>query len=286
MNVKEEEFKVTTSDGLAIAATVFRPEKENGKAILMVPASGMKQTYYQNYFAFLARNGFTTVTFDYRGVGKSLAGNIRKFDAHMHDWGEKDLAGMLDWIKNNLACKKLFVVTNSVGGQILGLAENCGLIDGAVMIASAHGYYGNWKWPVNFIVKYFWGKFAPNVIRKKGYFTGKKFGLGDDLPPQIALEWAAWCLEPDFFFGIYPESVTGRYGKMRIPILSYSFDDDWLANDFRVDKLMAKYSGANITRRHVAAKKTVLKRIGHTGFFKKELEGTLWAETLEWLSDH
>ena len=281
-----EELQVIAADGVTLAATLFRPAVDNGGAILIVPATGVTQAYYFRYAEFLSRHGFTVMLFDYRGVGKSLSGDIRDFQAQMHDWGEQDLAAMLDWIKANLPPQKLFVVTNSVGGQIFGLAENCNLIDGAVMIAAAHGYCGNWKWPASFMVKTFWKRVAPRLIRRQGYFPGNSMGLGEDLPAGIAREWGSWCLEPDFLFGKYPDFVTRRYEQLQIPILSYSFDDDRLANAFRVDKLMDKFSGAEIERRHVFVADTVLEKIGHIGFFRKELQETLWTDTLGWLSEN
>lgn len=42
----------------------------------------------------------------------------------MHEWGEKDIVGIINWITEHYPSASLLVVRHSVGGQIVGLAEN------------------------------------------------------------------------------------------------------------------------------------------------------------------
>lgn len=62
---------VETKDGQHIAARFFRPQGEPKDSVLIVPAMGVTQDYYQPFASWLATQGFIAATFDYRGTGLS-----------------------------------------------------------------------------------------------------------------------------------------------------------------------------------------------------------------------
>jgi alpha-beta hydrolase superfamily lysophospholipase len=72
---------VETKDGQRIAARFFRPQGEPKGSVLIVPAMGVTQDYYQPFASWLARQGFTAATFDYRGTGLSRPRELRGFKA-------------------------------------------------------------------------------------------------------------------------------------------------------------------------------------------------------------
>ncbi len=52
-----------------------------------------------------------------------------------------------------------------------------------------------------------------------------------------------------------------------------------------LDSLNAFYTGAPITRRHVAPAEVGVRRVGHFGYFAERSRETLWRESLVWLRE-
>jgi len=66
-----EPFEIQARDGHRLGATLFRPASSNGRALQIYAAAGVKQEYYGEFAAYLSERGFTVLTFDYRGIGRS-----------------------------------------------------------------------------------------------------------------------------------------------------------------------------------------------------------------------
>ena len=62
-------------------------------AVLVVPAMGVEQQYYAAFAHWLAARGYFVVTFDYRGMGHSRRGSLRRLKADVLTWAEQDTAG-------------------------------------------------------------------------------------------------------------------------------------------------------------------------------------------------
>ena len=90
------EQEITTADGHRIIARFFVPVADTVGAILVVPAMGTPQTYYEHFAAWAAGQGFLTATFDYRGTGLSGPRDLRGFRADILDWARLDCAAMVD----------------------------------------------------------------------------------------------------------------------------------------------------------------------------------------------
>ena len=83
--------------GHALAASVFeRPGSDT--AVLVNAATGVPRQFYKYFAAYLRDHGWTTVTYDYRGIGGSTPANLRGFDARMRDWALIDMPAVIDWL--------------------------------------------------------------------------------------------------------------------------------------------------------------------------------------------
>jgi predicted alpha/beta hydrolase len=83
---------VTTADGHRIAARFFHPRGEPKGAVLIAPAMGVSQDYYQPFASWLTQQGYTAATFEYRGTGLSRPRALRSFKADIFDWARLDCA--------------------------------------------------------------------------------------------------------------------------------------------------------------------------------------------------
>ena len=112
-----ETFRLAARDGYALGATLFRPRADSGRAALVMAATGVPQEYYAKFAAYLAGRGFTVLTFDYRGIGRSRSGDIRALNARMRDWAELDGAAALAVIKETR--QKVLVVGHQLHFRVL-----------------------------------------------------------------------------------------------------------------------------------------------------------------------
>ena len=268
------EVALTAADGYRLGATLF----EGGeRAVLIMPASGVPQPYYARFAAFLAGRGFTVLTFDYRGIGRSLHGDVRRVDARMRDWALLDAAAAFDVLKNH----EILVVGHSFGGQALGLLPEPERIARALVVGSQSGYWRHWPalgrawmWPATHFV-------LPVVSRLHGCFPGSRFGFGEDLPRGVAIEWASWCRHPRYLVGAL--GVEERYRRVATPLRAYAISDDAFAPERAVAALLELYPNAPGELRRVTPGELGMKTIGHFGFFREAFRDSLWPEAADWL---
>jgi len=278
-----DSIHIQATDGFRLAGTIYQPEGRTDKVVLINAGTGIVQRYYYDYAIFLREEGFGAVTFDYRGIGESRPKTLNGFPAAMRDWGQKDIAGVIDWISKELNPTKIFVVGHSAGGQLVGLANNNNLVNAMITIAAQSGYWGHWRSIQRYRLALLWFILIPLLTRIFGYFPSKRVGLGENLPKGVALEWASWCRNPNYLFGYGKELDLTHYESFSVPVLAYSFDDDSYATKRAVDALLLGYTNAEVTRKHIFPEDIGVRSIGHFGFFREQFRDSLWRDTNEWL---
>lgn len=279
----DADLRITARDGFRLAATLFEPEgaRDRETAVLINSATAVPRGYYDAFARFLAERGFSVVTYDYRGIGGSRPKSLARFRAHLWEWAEKDQAGALDWVSQHLKPRRLLVVGHSVGGQILGLADNNNKVDALLTVAAQDGYLGHWPRREQPKLALRWYVMAPVLTRVFGYLPGW-VGIKEDLPAGVAREWARWCRQPGFLFHGAEERRRG-FARFDRPLLAYSFADDAFAPRPAVESLLSFYSNAQRSHRHIALREAGAESIGHFGFFRQRFQDSLWREAAEWL---
>src|SRR5688500_20048908 len=117
----KEYLRIVTTDGFVLSATRFSPENPASKVVLINSDTGVKQKFYASFSAYLAKEGYTVYTYDYRGVGHSRPKTLRGFNASMRDWGVWDYHTMLQNIFQTHVNARVIVMGHTVGGQLVGL---------------------------------------------------------------------------------------------------------------------------------------------------------------------
>ena len=267
------EITLTAADGYQLGAAVFG---SGGRPVLIMPATGVPQSYYAKFAAYLAERGFSALTFDYRGIGRSRFTDVRKLVARMRDWALLDAAAAFRFFSSDI-----LVVGHSFGGQALGLLPEPERIAAALVVGSQSGYWRHWPalgkvwmWPATHLG-------LPAVTKLLGYFPGSRLGFGEDLPAGVATEWASWCRHPRYLVGAL--GVDAAYARVRSPLRAYAISDDPFAPLGAVRALGALYPNSRWETRRVAPRELGVKRIGHFGFFRERFRDSLWRETADWL---
>ena len=278
-----EQVELRAGDGYALGATLFRPAAPGARAVLVQAATGVRQDYYARFAEFLAARGFTVLTFDYRGIGRSRPERLRGMRAAMRDWALLDAAAAWNCLEEIHPGSKMLVVGHSFGGQSLGLLPRPERVAGALVVGSQSGYWRHWPalgraWmmPTTYVL-------LPAISRLLGYFPSSRLGFGEDLPAGVAIEWASWCRDPDYLVGAL--GADAAYARFAAPLRAYAIADDAFAPLGAVRALMKLYPSARSEVRVVQPRDVGAASIGHFGFFRERFRDTLWREAAEWLGE-
>jgi len=274
-----ETREIEIAEGQAIVARFFRPEGEIRGAVLIVPAMGVVQTFYAPLAQWLARQGFFTFTFDFRGMGLARPrpqGSLRGFDVDLLGWARVDCAAMVDQVRREAPGQPLTWLGHSLGGQILPFVPNREAVAKMITVASGSGYWRENSPHLRRFAWLLWYGVVPVSLALCGYFPGRRLRMIGDLPKDAMAQWRRWCLHPEYAIGVEGESARAGFAAVRTPIVSFSFTDDDFMSERNTASLHGAYVNAPRTMRRFAPADFGEDRIGHFGFFRPALERSLW----------
>ncbi|KAB2911903.1 MAG: alpha/beta fold hydrolase [Hyphomicrobiaceae bacterium] len=276
---------IPAEDGTPLAATLYEAAETGRERPVTVigPATAVPARFYARFAAFLAARGHTTLTFDYRGIGASRSGSLKGSPTRMRDWCTRDVPGVLAWAAGTFPDRPVHWIGHSMGGFATGLAHNNTLIARQLNVATLSGYWGRMASPERYRVYVLMGFVAPPLVRLFDYFPGPLMG-GEDLPGPAFLEWARWCMQPEFLFSDETLSETANVARFRAPIRFAQIEDDAWGTAAAVGHMAGHFTGSidrSIWPVRLADAKA--RKIGHFGFFRDEFRETLWPAALAWL---
>ena len=91
----------------------------------------------------------------------------------------------------------------------------------------------------------------PVMTRLVGHYPGKRIGLGVDLPPGVAFNWARWGRNSHYISDGQGQPIREHYRSFSAPICAYSFSDDSYAPRAAVAELLSYYSDARSGQRQL-----------------------------------
>ena len=281
-HVDEERIELRARDGYPLFAAQFRHRGQHDPADVVVfnAGGGLASARYLNFVRFLAAEGFPTLVYDYRGVGRSRPRRLRGFVAGLEDWAEYDQVAAIDFLRTRHPRARIASVSHSIGGLVACTASNAGELEQMVFISPHTGYWGDyataWKWPMTLM----WHAVMPALSRAMGYFPGRLVGLGDDFPLRFALQWAGrrkaeFALDASTPEGARSRAALERAAALTAPCLAISISDDPFASETGVRRFLFTVPRAPVVRGEIDAKATVHGRVGHFGFFSRR-HAALW----------
>jgi len=276
-----ETIEIETSDRVRLGATLFRPRAATPRAVAIQAATGVKQTYYAGFAAYLAERGFCVLIYDYRGIGRSKPASLKGYGATMRDWAERDIPAAFDFLERTAPGARLMAVGHSFGGQIYGLLPQRERIAAALVVGSQSGYWRHWRGAQRAGMWAFTHLFIPGITQLYGYAAASRIGMGEDLPAGVALEWARWCRHPEYVVGAL--GAHADYARFRAPLRVVAPTDDRYAPLPAVEALLRLYPSARGEIRRVTPQEVGAQRIGHFGFFREPFRNSLWREAADWL---
>ena len=254
---------------------VFEPEGTPKASVVVPSAMGVAQNFYTRFAEWLANQGYSVTTFDYRGIGLSAPPSLRGFRVNVVDWAREDCAAVIDFTRAQRPNLPLYWVGHSLGAQLIGLIPNRDHIDRVISVAAGSGYWRTNAWPTKRVVLWLWYVAAPLAIALYGYFPGKRLRKVGDLPAGVMEQWRRWCLNREYSAS-EGEEARASYASVRVPMLALSFTDDEVVSDESIRQLHALYASAPVQYRRISPHEIGVPRIGHFGFFRAQFEQTLW----------
>ncbi|MET3133290.1 putative alpha/beta hydrolase [Oxalobacteraceae bacterium GrIS 1.11] len=276
---------LTSDDGHALTAYCHEPQRAARANLVIGPAMAVPQTFYANFAAFLARQGYRVWTFDYRGMGESASGPMRDCKADISDWITRDFEAVLRRADAAADDLPLFVLGHSLGGQTAPLLPSIARVAGLINIAVGSGAVRHNQPKVRRSTPLLWYVLTPLLCALFGYFPGRRIGIVGDIPRRAMQQWRRWCLTPDYLLSGEP-GAREAYARVSCPVLGVTVSDDELLLESGSRLLHEAYSNAQVDYRVLDPRQFDLPRIGHFGFFKANQETILWPLVGDWLGQH
>jgi predicted alpha/beta hydrolase len=275
--ISTAEQHIPARDGFPLAATVTGT---GSRTVVINSATAVPRRYYATYAQALAAEGYTVVTYDYRGIGGSRPASLRGFAARARDWVLLDMAGVVDFAAG-LGGGEVFLVGHSIGGQLAGLLDNADRVSAMITVSAQSGHWRLQGRGQRLPVALHTHLVLPFLVATLGYVPWSRFSSAEDLPGGVAREWARWCRDPRYLLGDDTLPLQ-RYRDFTAPVLAYSVADDAWGTARSVDTMMAAYP--DVQRRHLLPADHGLGHVGHFGFFRRTAQ-PLWQQTFAWLDE-
>ncbi len=285
--MEEKRISFTAADGTPLHGHWWALPGRRAKGVVVVnPATGVAARYYHRYAAFLAGHSFAVLTYDYRGIGLSRPLRLAGSGHTWTQWGELDFAAALERAAFLEPALPVMVVGHSIGGFLPGYAENAGLVSRMLTVGAQYGYWGDYERKARPRLFLKWHVAMPALATVFGYFPGRRLGWLEDLPADVAYEWAFRAARVEK--GLDPQDalhLKQRFGAVTAPILAIGCSDDPLATRQAIRRALSYYAGAQCTKVMLEPADLACERIGHFGLFHDRHAAGFWLDTLLWLRD-
>ncbi|SDQ74290.1 Predicted alpha/beta hydrolase [Chryseobacterium soldanellicola] len=279
-----EKLILKTNGHVEITAHLFTPEKSNGKFLLINSATGVKQQIYFSFAQYFSEQGFTVITYDYRGIGLSKPKNMKGFKASMRIWGSEDFKALTKYIKNHFPKYKKYCLGHSVGALILGMNKDSEMFEEFIFVGTQNAFVGNLKIKTKIEAYLGFGIVQPLTTGLLGYFPANWFGLGESLPKNCAYDWRTLILNKKSTNSLL-EKIDDYSGNLTQKVFVIRAEDDaWLTKKGVESLLNDTYPNLKPTYRLIKTSESEKGEIGHINFFRS-YNKKLWNIILNELID-
>ncbi|MDN7126722.1 alpha/beta fold hydrolase [Pseudidiomarina sp. 1APR75-33.1] len=247
------------------------------KVVIMAPAMAVPHSYYADFCAWLATQGFHVIGFDYYGIGLAQEQSLRHFDSSVTEWATLDAQAVLDQCLQDFPKLPVVWFAHSIGGQLFGMLQHTEQVERMVTVATGTGYWRDMQPGLKYKSWFLWRAIVPWLLPVVGYFPGARLGIVGNVPKSAMAQWRRWCLNSDYLVGA--ENLYQSYAQVETPIISLAFSDDEMLTYRNIDSMHNFYKNAPQRRLRFAPEDFDLDSIGHFAIFRPRYQ-KLWAELL------
>ena len=273
-----ESLWIECIDNYKLAAQ-FYPANNHSKQypVLICPATGITKVFYHAFAEWLNQQGYAVLSFDFRGIGESLHGAIKDSTASIADWGMLDIPAAIDTLLARTQAEKVIIIGHSAGGQLLGITPNYQKVAKVLAIAGSTGHVKDLKGKTKLLAPVMFNVVFPLSSLVKGYGATQFIGMGENLPKQVAKQWAEFCSKPGYVTNTIGKTIFEDYhANIQCPITAFAATDDEIATRANVKDLLRLYPNAPTKFIELNPQQLGYKQIGHMLMFKKS-HHKLWS---------
>lgn len=273
---KFEPINITCKDGYQLSGQYYsanplaQSAQTQSHPILICPATGITKVFYNAFAEWLTDQGFNVLSFDFRGIGESLHGALKNSTASIQDWGQLDIPAAIETLLNKTQAEKIILIGHSAGGQLLGITPNHKKVARVIGVSCSTGYLKGLKGRTKFLGPVMFNVIFPISSLLKGYGATKFIGMGENLPKQVAKQWAQFCGQPGYVTNAIGKTIFEDFHhEIQCPITVYWSSDDQIATEANVKDLLSLYPNANTQMHELKPNQLGFAQIGHMLMFKK-----------------
>lgn len=288
--VVESRLRFQALDSYDLGGTLYRAQGERTPrtAIVLNCGGGIPASRYARLARYLAARGYPVLAYDYRGIGDSRPARLRALRAGNEDWSEHDCGGAIAEMRRRFPDAELVAIAHSIGTLLVGGAPNVTEISRFVFIGAHTGFFGDYLRRYRLPMTVMWHGVMPVLVRIVGYFPGRALRLGEDIPRQVARQWAT-RRTPDFRSKHAVDVARGRawlerHRSVTGRALVIGISDDAFATEAGTLRLLAMYPRLRVEHQRIRPADVGVKRIGHFGYFRRQAE-VLWPRIVAFLRD-
>lgn len=233
---------IVFTDGIKNQISFFNNTKADAPTLLILPALGVKASYYDSFAQYLSENGYHVVSMDWRGLGHSSVRASRKINFGYKDFIQ-DIDEVITFIKKELPdAPSITLVGHSLGGQ-LGCLYNLkfpNITRGMIAIAACSIHHTGWsgrdKLPI-FMAGMLFNPIAAIV----GHLPGKQLGFGGREFRGVINDWTLTLRTGKYIPKGDEFDYEAAMSSATFPILAISVENDFMAPHAAVENLLAKF---------------------------------------------
>ncbi len=217
--------------------------------IILLPAMGIRASYYYRFAEQLAQQNISTILMDWRGFGKSS-----ERPSHRTNFGYQQLLEdtilLLQTIKERYKEQKIYLMGHSLGGQIgaLSLSTMKEKIDGLILIACGLPYYKHWD-GLKQLQLHFANVIFPLAARIFGYFPGHIMGFADKEARGVMRDWCYTLSNGTY--RINGKEYDPLLKQLHINTLVLRIEHDWLAPEKAIKGIYEKLHPESVSEKYV-----------------------------------
>ena len=259
--------------------------------VIVNAATSVRCRYYFRFAAFLCKQGWDVMVYDYRGIGESRPATLRGFHASWLDWGQLDFEAVLQYVAREFPGQPVDVVAHSIGGVVVGLAPSNAIIRRVVTMGAQYAHWRDYAPGRKLAMLWRWHVLMPLLAMLAGYVPARRLGWMEDTPKGVALSWSRSeaRFEDTYRRGALALGDTERaqlvaqFSAVRAQLLAISVTDDEFGTVPAVERLLRYFTGSALTHLRIAPTQIGQPAIGHFAFFHSRFEDSLWPIALAWL---
>lgn len=268
---------ITCADGYQLSGRFYTHQAaKQPYPVLICPATGITQGFYHPFVEWLSQQGYDVLSFDFRGIGGSLQGKLKHSQASIVDWGQLDIAAGIEHVLQLSQAKQVILLGHSAGGQLLGICPNHAKVAKVVAVSGSTGHVKGLKGRTKLLAPLIFQVIFPIARITHGYGPTQAIGMGENLPKNVARQWAEFCSKPGYVINAIGKSVFDDFhADIRSPMSVLWSSDDEIATEANVKDLLRLYPNAPTRMIELKPQQYGHKAIGHMLMFKRSHQN-LW----------